>query len=310
MKHSTMTRKEQHIQGVWTAALTPLHADLSPDTDLLLEHCHRLLASGCNGVVLLGTTGEANSFSLKERMQIVNAVGQADIASEKCIIGTGCCSFSDTMELSQYALDRGFHQLLILPPFYYKEIQQDGLLEYFNLLLNKIRTPELKILYYHFPKLTGITISKEFISKLNGKYPHNFIGIKDSSGDWAHMQELCHSFPGFQIFAGSEEFLLSIMKNGGAGCISATTNITGTLAVEVYKKWQGSEGKVLQEKLTGIRKAIAGFPLIPALKTIMAVIHNDNRWLTLRPPHVLLTQDEQLKLLAVMKTVGIGQNLF
>jgi 4-hydroxy-tetrahydrodipicolinate synthase len=298
--------KINHLQGVWTASLTPLHADLSPDIELLRIHCDRLLVSGCNGVVLLGTTGEANSFNLNERMYVIRSMAQASPNRDKFIIGTGCCATSDTIELSKFALDQGFNQLLMLPPFYYKDIHQEGLQAYFDTVIKKIWTPELKILYYHFPKLTGVTLANETILYLIRKYPETFIGIKDSSGDWNHMKGICQAFPQFHVFAGSEEFLLRILREGGRGCISATTNISHTLVVEVFRRWQYPDGESLQDKITGLRKAFAAFPLVPALKTLMAVIHNDSRWLTLRPPHTGLSRDEKQNLISAMKSMGIG----
>jgi 4-hydroxy-tetrahydrodipicolinate synthase len=256
-------------------------------------------------VVLLGTTGEANSFNLNERMHIIRSMAEKNPSREKFIIGTGCCSISDTIDLSKYALDHGFNQLLMLPPFYYKDIHPQGVQVYFDTVIKKIHTPELKILYYHFPRLTGISITKETLHYLIERYPGTFVGIKDSSEDWNHMQEFCRMSPDFHVFAGSEEFLIPILREEGRGCISATANVSHPMVVEVYRKWRHPDGEVLQEKLTRIRKAFSGFPLIPALKTMMAVLDHESRWLTLRPPHIALGHEQQQNLISALKSVGI-----
>jgi 4-hydroxy-tetrahydrodipicolinate synthase len=297
--------KQNPLQGVWTAVLTPLHADLSADTDLLIRHCQWLLATGSNGLVLLGSTGEANSFSVPERMAIIKSLSKAALPADRCLIGTGCCALPDTIELSHCASGEGFNQLLILPPFYYKDVSTQGLLSYFDSLLEKIYTQQLRILYYHFPKLTGIAVCTELVRELTGRHPNTFAGLKDSSGDLEQMLVMTRRFPELRIFSGSEEFLLDILKVAGAGCISATTNITCGLAAEIYKQWREPGTVAIQEHLTDIRKAITRFPVIPALKTILAVIHTDNRWLNLRPPHLQLTPQDQKSLIAAMNNLGI-----
>ena len=235
--------------AVLTASLTPLKHDLSIDGDHLARHVQWLLRRGASGVVLMGTTGEANSFSASERMKALEAVLSSGVDPEKLIVGTGCCALTDTVDLTRNALRAGVHRILVLPPFYYKQVSEDGLFDAYDYLLQSVGSDEIRVYFYHFPKMSAIPISVALVERLIQAYPGNIAGFKDSSGDWAHISAMIRHFRELDVFAGSEQFLLDTLEAGGAGCISATANVTSQLAAELFHKWKTPEAKMLQARL-------------------------------------------------------------
>lgn len=275
--------------GVYTASLTPLDNDLNIDHQHLQEHCQWLLENGSTGILLMGTTGEANSFSVRERMAALEAVVESGIAPAKLLVGTGCCAIPDTVELSRHAIKCGVQNLLMLPPFYYKNVADEGLYQTFEQVIRQIDDDRLRIYFYHFPQMSQVPYSLSLIAKLLEQFPQYICGIKDSSGDWQHMQELIANFPDFQVFAGSERFLAQILAIGGAGCISATANLSCAIAAQLFA--ETSTGKItqLQETLNTLRSEIETKPMIASLKQILARLQSRESWLNMRSPQVALS---------------------
>lgn len=269
---------------VYVAALTPMNQDLSVDYDLLISHCHSLLQKGGHGLAILGTTGEANSFSVSERKTILEKLMSNNIASSSIMLGTGCCSLTDTIELTQHGLDLGITKFLMMPPFYYKSLSDDGLYQYFRTVVLRLNFDSLQIYLYHFPALSGIPLSHSLIKKLIDDFPGIFVGIKDSSGDLEHMKKLCRTFPQFQIFAGTEKYLLPVLQAGGEGCISATANITIEECARLANQWQQESAESLQEEVTRKRTLFEGNPFSAVLKQTLAKRDHQPQWLHLRPP--------------------------
>ena len=270
--------------SVLTASLTPLDHDLSIDGDHLARHVQWLLRRGASGVVLMGTTGEANSFSASERMTALEAVLSSGVDPGNLIVGTGCCALTDTVDLTRNALRAGVHRILVLPPFYYKQVSEDGLFAAYDHLLQSVGSHEIRVYFYHFPKMSAIPIPVALVERLIQVYPGSIAGFKDSSGDWAHISAMIRQFPELEVFAGSEQFLLDTLKVGGAGCISATANITSQLAAELLRRWKNPEAKMLQARLYNIRRAVEQWPMIPALKALMQELSQQGNWANLRPP--------------------------
>jgi 4-hydroxy-tetrahydrodipicolinate synthase len=293
-----MTDATQPHRGVFAAALTPLEDDLSVNGKSLVAHYRWLLANGCDGIAVLGTTGEANSFTLEERLGVIDTIGEAGLPGEKLMVGTGCCAIADTVRLTRRALDAGIHSVLMLPPFYYKNVDDDGLYAAFARVIGEVADARLKVYIYHFPQMTGLQISHDLVGRLLGAYPATVVGLKDSSGDWANMAALLERFPGFGVFAGSEKFLLADLEAGGPGCISASTNLTAPVAAEVYAGWRGPDGPALQARLTGLRDILEGYPMIPALKALMAAYSGDASWRNVRPPFLALDEGRGRELVA------------
>lgn len=278
--------------GVYAASLTPLHADGSIDTDAWAAHVRWLLDHGCTGVVLFGTTGEANSFSVEERAAALEALLNEGLPAKHLVVGTGCAAVPGTIALTRHALDHGVADVLMLPPFYYKDVSDEGLFQAFEQVIQGAGDERLRIILYHFPRMSGVPLSLSLIARLTEAYPSIVAGVKDSTGNWAHTWQLCSRFPDAQIFAGTEALLRNVLEAGGAGCISATVNVTSPLAGRVFDRWPEDDAHTLQQELTAIRHTIAAYPTIPALKQIMAWHHDDPDWLHLRPPLTSLSITE------------------
>ena len=290
--------------GVFTAALTPLNGDLNADHKKLVSHINWLLKRGNDGIGLLGTTGEANSFGIDERKKILEAVLDGGIPAGKLLVGTGCCSVTDTVILTRHAHQHGAGGVLILPPFYYKKISDTGLENYFDNFFQKIGENDLQVYLYHFPQLSGVPFTVKLIEKLVSKYPGNIVGMKDSGGDWSHMEEVMKAIPNFRFYTGSEKYLLPTLKAGGVGCISASTNLTSPEAAAVYNAWKKGAGETEQGRLSSLREALETFPSIGTLKYVFAKLSANKDWLNIKPPNTILTTEEGLQIEQKLKELN------
>ena len=203
---------------------------------------------------------------------------------QRMIVGTGTPALHDTVALSRAALEAGAGGLLVLPPFYYKQPSEDGLFAAYAGLAERVGTLTPRIYLYHFPQMSSVAITVNLVARLRDAFPGMFVGMKDSSGDFANTKTFIEAFPGFEAFSGSEELLLDNLRAGGVGCISATTNVTQHLAQQVVKDWRKGAGDSAQQAATAARHAIARFAAIPALKAIMAKRSGDTAWLNVLPP--------------------------
>jgi 4-hydroxy-tetrahydrodipicolinate synthase len=287
------------LGGIFAAALTPMDQDLNVDHGAFAEHCHRLLAAGCHGLGVFGTTGEANSLSVEERITALHLLAEDGIPGEKLLPGTGSCALTDTVRLSRAALEVGAAGVLVLPPFYYKGVSDDGVFRFFAELIERIGDERLQVYLYHFPQMAGVGFGLPLIERLLEAYPGVVAGTKDSAGDWERIEAVCREFPGFSVFAGTERYLLDTLRHGGVGCISATVNVTSRLAREVYDAHEAAQedADILQERLTGLRATIEAYPLIPVLKHLMQHYTHEESWSNLRPPLCRLTEDQAQDLL-------------
>lgn len=297
------------FRGVMAAVLTPLDDNLGPDHQTWLEHCRWLLSQGCHGLAVLGTTSEANSFSLVERLAMLDAVGESGMGGERFVPGTGCCAIPDTVDLTRKALDIGAAGVLMLPPFYYKPVDDDGLFGAYSEVIQRVGDPRLRVLLYHIPQNTGVPISLNLIEKLLAAYPDTVVGIKDSAGDFANMKAMCEAFPGFRVFSGSDAFLLDILKAGGAGAITACNNVCAGVSARVFDTWKTGDGERFQAELGDIRKTIQAFPLIESLKEIMAQSTGYDGWRRLRPPLHPLAVGQREQLSTALSAIGFTMNL-
>src|SRR5215210_2262935 len=282
------------LKGVLAAVLTPMDEDLNPDHRAFATHCRRLLAAGCHGLSVFGTTGEANSLSVDERLAALEALVESGVPPEKLLPGTGSCAITDTVRLSRAALEAGTAGTLVLPPFYYKGVGDDGLFRFFTEVVERVNDDSLRLYLYHIPQMTGVDLGLSLISRLIDAYPSVVVGTKDSSGDRERIMTLCREFPDFSVLAGTETLLLETLRGGGAGCISATVNVTSRLARRVHDahaSGNDDEAESLQERLTQVRGSIEAYPVIPALKRLMARLTGDEQWRNIRPP--LSELDEQ-----------------
>ncbi|MFQ5572312.1 MAG: dihydrodipicolinate synthase family protein, partial [Rhodothermales bacterium] len=233
-----------------------------------------------------------NSFSVAERMEILDALVEAGVPPARLLVGTGCCALPDTLMLTRHAAAHGVGGVLMLPPFYYKNLTDEGLFAAFDRVIQQVGDGRLQVFLYHFPTMSGVPFSHAVVERLLAAYPRTVAGMKDSSGDRAHMKAAVEAFPGFRVFAGTEQYLLDILRMGGAGCITATTNVTCRWAGKIVARRHTEDVRALQRRLTAVRRAIEAYPMIPALKQIMAERTHRMEWLNLRPPLTRLREPE------------------
>jgi len=291
---------DRYPRGVLVPALTPFHADLSVDEDRLVAHCQWLLDEGANGLAVFGTTSEANSLSTGERMAALERLIEGGIPPGVLMPGTGCCALPDTVALTRHAAAHDCFGVLMLPPFYYKGVSDDGIFATIAEVIERVGNRRLRIYLYHIPALAGAGFSLPLIERLLTEYPGVVAGLKDSSGDWKNTQALLAAFPGFEVFPGSETYLLDGLRLGGAGCISATANVHVGAIRALVEAWETPAADAMQQQLTAVRAAIEKFPLVAANKAILAELRDASGWAVLRPPLRPLAAEARERLFAAL----------
>ncbi len=290
------------ITGVYCAAATPLNADDSPDLGLFTAHCQRLLQEGCHGVALLGTTGEANSFSSGERRAILEAALKSGISGEQLMPGTGVAAIPDTIELTRHALSVGVSRVVMLPPFYYKGVSDDGLFAAYAKIIETIADDRLQVVLYHIPQVSGIPLTLSLIGRLIEAFPNTVVGIKDSFGDFANMEALIAAFPGFSVLAGADPLLLPLIKAGGAGCITATSNLVADSLRAVYDHANDpakeQEVEAAQARINAYRSLSNSYVQIPTIKAMVGLKNGNSAWARPRAPLMALSAADQTDLAA------------
>ncbi len=293
--------------GVNAAVLTAMNADLSLDLDRMAAHCRWLLANGCNGLAVLGTTGEANSLGIQERIELLEGLIARGIPASKMLPGTGTTALTDTVLLTKKAEALGCRGALLLPPFYYKNPSDDGLLAYFNEVAQRVGG-SIALYLYNFPQQSAIPFSVEFIARLLKANPGKFRGIKDSSGNYENGLSYVENFAkdGFEVYAGDDTLLKPLLEKGSAGCITAASNVNCAIGAQVYAGWNTAAGAAAHEVLAATRKAVISVPLIPGLKALVARNTGDARWNNIRPPHLPLTAAQQTALFTAFDACGLS----
>jgi len=285
------------IKGVFSAAATPVNADFTPDHGALVAHSKQLLADGLHGIALLGSTGEANSFSTAERMTMLEAMVKAGIPADALLPGTGLCALPETIALTKHALSLGVTKVVMLPPFYYKGVSDQGLLDAYSHVLDSIADDRLQVILYHIPPISQIPLSHDLIGTLIEKYPGTIAGVKDSGGALDNMVAMVKRFPTLSVLAGADPLLLPLLQQGGAGCITATSNLAGKQLRTVFDKFADpsatAEVDAAQKRIVALREASNSFPQIPTIKAMVAHRYQQPHWANTRPPLVRLT-DEQI----------------
>jgi 4-hydroxy-tetrahydrodipicolinate synthase len=281
------------LSGVIAAVPTPVTAAGEPDIERFLRHARWALANGCDGLNVLGTTGEANSLSAAQRKAVMRAAASLDRA--RLMVGTGTPDLTTTIDLTRFAYDLGFAAALVLPPYYYKGVSDDGLFAWFDRLIEATAEQPVPIYLYNFPQMTGLKFSPELARRLKLAFPARIIGAKDSSGDLAYAAELA-KIEGFDVFPSSETALGRADADGFAGCISASVNVTAPL---VARFWRDRGNAALAQRVAAARTGISSVPLIPAVKYLVGQIHGDAEFERLLPPHLPLTGAEKQALAGV-----------
>ena len=295
----------QRIQGVLAPVLTPFKSDYSPDAARLIAHCKWLIASG-SGLALFGTNSEANSLTVDERMSLLDQVIDAGVDPARIMPGTGCCAAGDTVRLSAHAVSRGCAGVLMLPPFYYKGVSDEGLFRSFANVIERVNDDRLRVYLYHIPPVAQVGISAALIDRLLGAYPGIVAGMKDSSGDWANIHAMLEAFAprGFDVFVGSEMYLLASMKHGAKGAISAAANIIPGLISTLHRTWQAADAEAQQARLDAVRAVMIKQPMLPALKRVVAHWRHDDEWARVRPPLVERTASQAATLVDGLQKIG------
>ena len=294
------------IRGVFCAAATPITEDGAPDLARVAAHARQLIADGCDGVALLGTTGEANSFSVAERQQIVEAAAGA-IPPEKLMPGTGVCAIPDTVALTRHALSLGVNKFVMLPPFYYKQPSDDGLFAAYSAVIEKLADVRLRIILYHIPQISMIPLGLPLIERLIKHFPDTVVGIKDSSGDFANSESIVRAFPGFSVLTGADPTMRPLLAIGGAGCITATSNLIGAQLATVFRHFadpmRTADVDAAQDRIVRARAILTKFVPIPAVKAMIARRYKDAAWLRVRAPLIALTSEQIVELDRMMSDV-------
>lgn len=273
----------QAIRGVIAPNLTPFNADLSIAQDLYLDHAEWLIQQGCAGLAPFGTTGEALSIGIQERIELLEKLC-ARVDPAKIIPGTGLTNGPDTVRLTQHAVNMGCAGAMTLPPFYFKGVSDDGLVAYFEWLIHAVDRPGLKIYLYHIPQVAGVGIPPTVAARLFSVFPETVVGIKDSSGDWSNTEQLL-AIKDLIVYPAQETTLIEGDKMGAAGCISATANLNPAAIARLIKSIDaGSPDMDLNAEVAAFRKTVAGAGPVPAQKALMAHWTGDDRWTHLRPP--------------------------
>jgi 4-hydroxy-tetrahydrodipicolinate synthase len=304
----------KRIRGVLAPVVTPVNSDLSPDPQRFIAHCKWLLSQNC-GLAVFGTNSEANSLSMEERAMLLDELVVAGVDPSRMMPGTGCCSVTDTVKLTAQAVRHGCAGVLMLPPFYYKDVSEEGLYRYFSEVVQRVGDVRLKIYLYHIPPVAVVGITTGLVERLLAAYPNAIVGMKDSSGDWNNTKTFLDAFvtasparTGFDVFVGSESFLLANMRNGGVGTISATANVNSAAIHELYRTWKtADDANQQQSKLNVVRQVFSNrkFPsMIAALKQAIAIYADDPAWAKVRPPLVELTPEQAKALAAELNAIG------
>jgi 4-hydroxy-tetrahydrodipicolinate synthase len=295
------------IKGVLSPVVTPFDAEFRADPRRFIGHCRWLVDQGV-GLAVFGTNSEANSMSVAEKIALLDALIDAGLPPERMMPGTGCCAIADSVELTRHALRRRCAGVLMLPPFYYKGVSDEGLFRNYAQIIERVGDPGLRIYLYHIPPVSQVPLSLALIERLLDAYPRTIAGIKDSSGEWSNTQAMLERFQtrGFDVFAGSETFLLATLRGGGAGCITATGNVNPGAIASLARDWRDPDAEARQARLDLVRSTFQKFAMIPALKAAIAHYAADPGWATVRPPLVELDSQQQRALVQALEAIGFS----
>ena len=299
--------KDALYGGVNVAVLTAMRPDLTVDLDRMAAQCRWLLAQGVNGLGVLGTTGEANSLGVSERLQLIEGLVERGLPAAQMLPGVGIPALTDTVILAKRAAELGCRGALVLPPFFYKNPSEDGLFAYYSEVIQRLGGA-LKIYFYHFPAQSAVPITISLIERVLRAYPGAVKGIKDSTGDWSNTKSYIDHFAadGFEVYCGDDSHLQQNLQAGGAGSISAASNVSAAINARVYANWDKQAGAEAQQALTAMRSAVSSVPLIPGLKALVARHTGEAEWENIRPPHTKLTAEQKAKLFANFDACGVS----
>ncbi len=299
-----MTRSEL-MSGVLSPVITPFDENLKPDAEKLSRHCRWLIENDV-GLAVFGTNSEANSMSTEEKTDLLEKLVADGLPPDRMMPGTGCCALPDSVALTSKAVELGCGGVLMLPPFYYKGVSDDGLYRSYAEIIERVGDQRLRIYLYHIPPIAQVGITLPLIERLLKDYPGTVVGIKDSSGDWENTRAMLDQFKGepFSIFPGSETYLLQGLKHGGAGCISATANVNPRAIARLAATWKEDGADRRQQELDQVRSVFQGYVMIPAMKAAVAHYSDTPGWRRVRPPLDPFTDEQSRELIRSLDGIG------
>ena len=295
------------IGGVLSPVLTPFKPDLEPDVPRYIAHCKWLVSNNV-GLAIFGTNSEAASLSVSERLGLTDALLAAGVPAHRMMPGTGACALPDAVALTKHAVANGAAGCLMLPPFYYKGVSDEGLYAYYSEVIERVGNAKLKVYLYHIPAVSGVPITLKLIERLRKRYPDTVVGVKDSSGVWENTRAMIDQFAkdGFDVFPGSELPLTQALAIGGVGCISATANVNPAGIHAIYAARGTPEGAALQAKADVIRKIFQALVMIPAMKRMAAEFSGQADWGIVRPPLTALDDAAAHHLKSQLQAAGFA----
>ena len=295
------------LAGILAPVVTPFDRNLEPDGPRLVRHC-RWLVDNDVGLAVFGTNSEANSMSVAEKVDLLAQLVDAGIPPARMMPGTGCCALPDTVALTRAAVAAGCAGVLMLPPFYYKNVSDDGLYRSYAEVIERVGDSRLRIYLYHIPPIANVPITLSLIERLVRDYPEQIAGVKDSSGDWNNTSAMLERFQpdGFDVFCGSESFLLATLRAGGRGCISATANVNPAAIARLYRGYTDADADDQQAGLDALRAIFQNYVMIPGMKATIAHYGDDPDWSRVRPPLDECVGAERERLLAALADAGFG----
>ena len=296
------------LSGIYTASLTPLTSFYEPNLPALVSHIKQLFESGSDGVAILGSTGEANSLTIEQRLDIISHCGKT-LAPERLMMGTGSCALQDAIRMTQACIEAGIFTVLVIPPFYYKPQSDESVLRYFTELISLVNDPRLRIVFYNFPKLSGYNFSLKILQELKERFGEIAAGIKDSSGEWENMLNITKNVPDFMVYSGTETLLLDILREGGAGCITASGNLLAPECQQVYQAWRNDKhdtAEQIQKELTVLRKALESYPFVSELKGLMKEHTGSEHWEQMLPPFNPLLTSQVTEISTKINDLGLN----
>jgi 4-hydroxy-tetrahydrodipicolinate synthase len=301
------------VSGVFCASATPVLEDGTPDHAAFAVHCKALIEEGCDGVALLGTTGEANSFSIAQRQELLEKVIAAGLDPQRLLPGTSQTNVPDSITLVKHAVEAGVKACVVLPPFYYKGVSDEGLFRFYAELIEGVGSNDLRVILYHIPPIAQIGISLELTARLRKAFPGVIVGVKDSSGKIESMEAFAKAFENFSVLAGADPFMLPLLRSGGAGCITSSSNLIGKHLRVVFDNWfnetKTAEVDAAQTRINAWRDLSNAYVQLPTIKAMLAKRRNHAGWTRVRPPLVALTGPELDTVWAKMAALEAEENV-
>jgi len=294
------------FSGIWPALLTPLDERMDIAVAAFADHARDLLEAGCAGVTPFGTTGEGPSFSVAERMAAVEGLIARGVPAQRILVSSSCAALPEAVALTRHAVQAGAYGCLLLPPFFLKGVPDQGVIDAYRWVIDKVADPRLRIVLYHIPQVSGVGLSHHVIRTLKSLYPETIVGLKDSGCQLAHSLEFAAAFmPSLQVWVGNEPDLPEMARRGTAGAVSGLANFMPRLVRRLVSEPEAARTAADLERVKQLLAWLGGYALTPALKGIMAARTGDRRWLRVRPPLVALTDEAFGRLAQELRAFGL-----